>query len=39
MARDLSYLTDMYDVKKVLPVDMFPKTNHTECITLLELKK
>lgn len=39
MARDLSYLTDMYDVKKVVPVDMFPKTNHTECITLLELKK
>lgn len=39
LARDLSYLTDMYDVKKVIPVDMFPNTSHTECVTLLELKE
>ena len=35
LARDLSYLTDMYDVKKVIPVDMFPNTAHVECIALL----
>ena len=39
MARDLSYLTDLYDVKKVVPFDMFPNTSHVECITLLEKKK
>lgn len=39
MARDLSYLNDMYEIKRVLPVDMFPNTNHVECISLLELKK
>ena len=39
MARDLSYLNDLYEIKKVVPVDMFPNTSHVECITLLELKK
>ena len=38
MARDLSYLTDLYDVKKVTPVDMFPNTAHVECVTVLNLK-
>lgn len=37
MARDLSYLNDLYEVKKVVPVDMFPNTAHVECVTLLEL--
>lgn len=36
MARDLSYLSDIYEVKKVIPVDMFPNTAHTECVCLLE---
>ena len=36
MSRDISYLTDLYDVKKVVPVDMFPNTAHVECICLLE---
>ncbi len=39
MARDLSYLTDLYDVKKVIPVDMFPNTSHVECVGLLCQKK
>ena len=36
MSRDISYLTDLYDVKKVTPVDMFPNTEHVECICFLE---
>ncbi len=39
MARDISYLKDLYDVKKVVPVDMFPNTSHVECVTLLSLKE
>lgn len=38
MARDLSYLNDLYDIKKVVPVDMFPNTAHVECVTLLQKK-
>ena len=34
--RDLTYLTrNGYKVKKIQPVDMFPYTNHVECIALL----
>ena len=36
MARDLNYLSDMYDVAKVIPVDMFPNTAHVETICLLK---
>lgn len=36
MARDLSYLTDVYDVKSVTPVDMFPNTSHVECVAIIE---
>lgn len=35
MARDLSYLSDLYEVKKVVPVDMFPNTAHVECVCVL----
>ena len=38
MARDLSYLNDLYDIKKVVPVDMFPNTAHVECVCVLNLK-
>ena len=38
MARDLSYLSDLYNVKKVIPVDMFPNTSHVECVSMLRLK-
>jgi 23S rRNA (uracil1939-C5)-methyltransferase len=37
--RDLFYLTkNGYKVKKIQPVDMFPHTNHVECVALLERK-
>lgn len=38
MANDLKVLTENYRIVKVQPVDMFPHTIHTECITLLEVK-
>ncbi len=37
-ARDLQILSEIYDVKKVQPVDMFPHTYHIESVALLELK-
>ena len=37
LARDLSYLTDLYEVKDVTPVDMFPNTSHVECVCVLKL--
>ena len=37
LARDLHFLTKRgYRVEKIQPVDMFPHTNHVECITLME---
>lgn len=39
MARDLSYLNDLYNIEKVTPVDMFPKTAHVECVSVLYRKK
>lgn len=38
MARDLNYLSDIYEVKEVTPVDMFPNTAHVECVCVLKLK-
>lgn len=37
-ARDLLLLSDIYNVTRVQPVDMFPHTSHIESIALLELK-
>lgn len=37
-ARDVQMLSDMYEVKKIQPVDMFPQTMHVENIVLLEKK-
>ena len=35
-ARDLAYLTKQgYRVQAIQPVDMFPHTNHVECVCLL----
>ena len=37
LARDLQFITKKgYRVKKIQPVDMFPHTNHIECVVLLE---
>ncbi|MBQ2677030.1 MAG: 23S rRNA (uracil(1939)-C(5))-methyltransferase RlmD [Clostridia bacterium] len=39
LARDLSYITRHgYKVKKIQPVDMFPFTEHVECVCLLSRK-
>lgn len=38
-ARDISFLSDIYAIKFVQPIDMFPHTTHIENIVLLELKK
>jgi len=37
-ARDLALMSDMYNVTKVQPVDMFPQTFHVENVVLLEKK-
>ena len=35
LKRDLNKLTNNYSIRKVIPVDMFPHTNHVECIVSL----
>ena len=36
LARDLMYLSkNGYKVKRIQPVDMFPHTDHVECVALL----
>jgi 23S rRNA (uracil1939-C5)-methyltransferase len=37
-ARDLALLDDMYEIKKVQPVDMFPHTHHIESVVMIELR-
>ena len=39
LVRDLADFEEMYDVKTIIPVDMFPWTSHVECVSVLELKK
>lgn len=38
LARDVKSLTEEYDVKRIVPVNMFPMTRHCECVVLLERK-
>ncbi len=39
LARDLQLITKKgYEVKKICPVDMFPHTNHVECVCLVTRK-
>lgn len=38
LARDLKQFQENYEIKKVIPVDMFPKTYHVECVAVLKLK-
>lgn len=38
MARDLKLLSEVYEVEKVQPVDMFPQTWHIEAVAKLRLK-
>ena len=36
LARDLEYMNDIFDVKNIFPVDMFPNTSHCESVCVLE---
>ena len=38
LVRDLQMLENIYDIKKITPVDLFPFTSHVECVTVLSLK-
>ncbi len=38
LVRDLSLFEDKYNIEKITPVDLFPWTNHVECVCVLELK-
>ena len=37
-ARDLAMMVGQYEIKEILPVDMFPQTAHVENVVLLERK-
>ena len=39
LVRDLAKFEDVYEVKEIQPVDMFPFTGHVECVAVLQLKK
>ena len=39
LVRDLAMLEEVYDIKKITPVDMFPFTSHVECVSVLQLKQ
>lgn len=38
LIRDLSKLEEKYDIKKIIPVDLFPFTSHIENVTILMKK-
>ena len=37
-ARDLRYIRNLYEVEKIIPVDLFPYTEHVENIVILNIK-
>ena len=39
LLRDLAKLEDIYEIKSIKPVDMFPYTSHVECVAVLQLKQ
>ena len=39
LVRDLAKFEEVYDVRKIKPVDMFPFTSHVECVAVLQLKQ
>ena len=39
LVRDLALLEEVYEIKKIKPVDMFPFTSHVECCSVLKLKE
>ena len=38
LIRDLAFFEEHYDIKTIVPVDMFPFSSHVECCALLTLK-
>lgn len=38
LVRDLAKMEDVYGIKEIQPVDMFPFTSHVECCSVLYLK-
>lgn len=38
LIRDLAKFEDVYEIKEIQPVDMFPFTSHVECCSVLYLK-
>ena len=38
LVRDLAYLEEIYAIKEIQPVDMFPFTSHIESVVVLNLK-
>ncbi len=39
LGKDLKVLSKSYQIEKIIPLDMFPQTSHTESVTFLNLKK
>ena len=39
LIRDLSMFEEQYEIKTIVPVDMFPWTSHVECVSVLQLKQ
>ena len=39
LVRDLADFEENYEIKSIIPVDMFPWTSHVECVSVLELKE
>lgn len=39
LVRDLVKLDEVYDIKEIQPIDMFPFTTHVECVAVLQLKQ
>ena len=39
LIRDLALFEDQYEIKTIVPVDMFPWTSHVECVSVLQLKQ
>lgn len=39
LVRDLALFEELYEVKTIIPVDMFPFTKHVECVTVLYAKE
>jgi len=39
LIRDLALFEEQYEIKTIVPVDMFPWTSHVECVAVLQLRQ